>query len=156
MLGWLMSGTAVGAITGAVFLASRREVFGIDRMIPVAVSVFALGIFVFSRSTNTILSMCIVTVIGVGQQIVMSGCNTIVQTIVDEDKRGRVMSLFVFSVLGMVPFGSLMTGFMAQFLGARLTLSINAVVVLIGALTFWTKIPALRSTIKESNFGDIG
>jgi MFS family permease len=147
MLGWLMSSAAIGAITGAIYLASRREAFGIGSMIPVAVIVFACGIFAFSLSTIPVLSMGIVAVIGLGQQIILSGCNTIVQTVVDDDKRGRVMSLFVFSVLGMAPFGSLLAGAMAQVLGTRLTLCVDAVIVFIGAVVFWSKVPMLRKSI---------
>ncbi len=113
-LGFLMGAMGVGALASALSLAARRNVRGLIRMIPVAAAVFGLGLIGFGLSSTFWLSMAMVLVAGAGMMQGMAASNTIIQTLVDEDKRGRVMSYYTMAFMGMAPFGSLLAGTMAH------------------------------------------
>src|ERR1019366_4094174 len=104
-LGFLMGAMGVGALISALSLAARRNVRGLIRMIPVAAAVFGLGLIGFGLSSTLWASMVLVA--GAGMMQGMAASNTIIQTLVDEDKRGRVMSYYTMAFMGMAPFGSL-------------------------------------------------
>src|SRR5262249_30629949 len=112
-LGFLMGATGVGALTGAFILASRNKVVGLGRWIPIACSVFGAGLAGFSLSTSLWLSEILLFLVGLGMMVQPASSNTILQTIADDDKRGRVMSFYTVSFMGMVPFGSLLAGSVA-------------------------------------------
>ena len=143
-LGFLMGGCGVGALTGALYLASRRGVLGLGKMIPIGASIFGFGLIAFSLSRNLFLSLPLMTVIGFGQIIELAASNTLLQTIVDDEQRGRVMGFFTVAFLGMAPIGSLIAGAMASVIGAPWTLFIGGVTCLIGAAAFARKLPRLR------------
>ena len=143
-LGFLMGGCGVGALTGALYLASRRGVLGLGKMIPIGASIFGFGLIAFSLSSNLFLSLPLMTVIGFGQIIELAASNTLLQTIVDDEQRGRVMGFFTVAFLGMAPIGSLIAGAMASVIGAPWTLFIGGVTCLIGAAAFARKLPRLR------------
>jgi len=117
-MGFLVSAAGVGAIGGAAFLASRRSLLGIPRLIAAASVFFGAGLVAFSLSTNLLLSIGLLAVAGFGMMVQMASSNTLLQTIVDEDKRGRVMSFHTMAFMGMAPFGSLIAGGLASALGA--------------------------------------
>ena len=143
-LGFLMGGCGVGALTGALYLASRRGVLGLGKMIPIGASIFGFGLIAFSLSRNLFLSLALMTVIGFGQIIELAASNTLLQTIVDNEQRGRVMGFFTVAFLGVAPIGSLIAGAMASVIGAPWTLFIGGVTCLIGAAAFARKLPRLR------------
>ena len=161
-LGFLMGAMGVGALASALSLAARRNVRGLIRMIPVAAGVFGLGLIGFGLSSTFWLSMAMVLVAGAGMMQGMAASNTIIQTLVDEDKRGRVMSYYTMAFMGMAPFGSLLAGTMAHAIpstplwifsktmlaGAQWTVIINGLVVLLGAAWFATRLPALRVVVR--------
>ena len=161
-LGFLMGAMGVGALASALSLAARRNVRGLIRMIPVAAAVFGLGLIGFGLSSTFWLSMAMVLVAGAGMMQGMAASNTIIQTLVDEDKRGRVMSYYTMAFMGMAPFGSLLAGTMAHAIpstplwifsktmlaGAQWTVIINGVVVVLGAAWFATRLPALRVVVR--------
>ena len=161
-LGFLMGAMGVGALASALSLAVRRNVRGLIRMIPVAAAVFGLGLIGFGLSSTFWLSMAMVLVAGAGMMQGMAASNTIIQTLVDEDKRGRVMSYYTMAFMGMAPFGSLLAGTMAHAIpstplwifsktmlaGAQWTVIINGVVVVLGAAWFATRLPALRVVVR--------
>jgi len=147
-LGFLMGAMGVGALLSALSLAARRSVLGLVRMIPIAAAVFGLGLIGFGLSRSFWLSMLMVFVAGMGMMQGMAGSNTIIQTIVSEDKRGRVMSYYTIAFVGMAPFGSLLAGTMAHAVGAPLTVIANGTAVLLGAAWFATQLPAVRRTIR--------
>jgi MFS family permease len=162
-LGFLMGSMGVGALVSALSLAARKSVRGLFRMIPVAAAVFGFGLVGFGLSHVFWLSMLMVFIAGMGMMQGMAASNTIIQTLVTEDIRGRVMSYYTMAFVGMAPFGSLLAGTMAHVLpatatlmgkvslpldGSQWTVIINGAVVVLGALWFFLQLPALRVVIR--------
>jgi MFS family permease len=147
-LGFLMGATGVGALFGAVYLASRKSVLGLERTIAVAAGVFGVGLVAFSMSRVLSLSLFLVLLVGLGMMVQMASSNTVLQTIVDDDKRGRVMSLFAMSFMGMAPLGSLLAGSLASKIGAPYTLLIGGSFCVLGSLLFARKLPVLRKAVR--------
>jgi MFS family permease len=115
--GLLMTASGVGALAGAIYMASRQTVLGLGRKIVLACTLFSAGIMVFSASSLLWLSLLTLMVSGFGMMVMMASCNTILQTIVEDDKRGRVMSLYTMAFMGLAPLGSLIGGKVASLLG---------------------------------------
>jgi MFS family permease len=117
-LGFLMGSTGLGALMGAFFLASRKNTKGLNAVVFFTTNIFGMGLIAFSLSRVLWLSMSVLLFIGFGMMVQMSANNTIIQAVVDDDKRGRVMSLFMVAFMGMVPFGCLIAGGLANRFGA--------------------------------------
>lgn len=147
-LGFLMGAMGVGALSSALSLAARKSVRGLIRMIPIAAVVFGLGLIGFGLSRVFWISMVMVLVAGMGMMQGMASSNTIIQTLVSEDKRGRVMSYYTMAFMGMAPFGSLLAGSMASAFGAPITVIVSGSAVLLGAAWFFTRLPAIRRVIR--------
>ncbi len=147
-LGFLMGAVGVGALISALSLAARKTVRGLTRIIPLAAMVFGAGLIGFGLSRWFWLSMLMAFVAGMGMMQGMAASNTIIQTVVTEDKRGRVMSYYTMAFVGMAPFGSLIAGAMASAIGAPITVIVNGSVVILGAAWFFTQLPAVRRTIR--------
>jgi len=147
-LGFLMAASGVGALSGAVFLASRKSVLGLGKMIPLMAGVFGAGLIAFSFSRVIWLSMILMVATGLGFMIQMATSNTLIQTIVDEDKRGRVMSFYTMAFMGTAPFGSLLAGTLADRIGAPYTLLIGGAGCIVGALWFARALPRLRVFVR--------
>jgi MFS family permease len=147
-LGWLMSASGVGALTGALYLAARKTVLGLGKLIPIMAGAFGAGLVAFSFSHTLWLSLLLLFVTGLGFMVQMAVCNTLLQTITEEDKRGRVMSFYTAAVMGTTPFGSLLAGLVAARIGAPHTLLIGGLCCIIGALWFAKTLPALRRDIR--------
>jgi MFS family permease len=147
-LGLLMAAVGVGALTGAVVLAARKSVLGLGRVIPLAAGVFGVGLIAFSFSHLLWLSMACLVVTGLGFMVQMASSNTLLQTIVDEDKRGRVMSFYTMAVMGITPFGSLLAGSVAHAIGSAATLRLGGIGCVVGALWFAQSLPALRHELR--------
>ena len=142
--GFLMAAIGVGAIIGAIFLASRRSVLGLGRIIAIASTIFGVGLISFSLSHVIWLSFLLLLLTGFGMMVHMASSNTILQTMVDDDKRGRVMSLYTMAFMGMAPFGSLAGGSLAGSIGAPATLIIGGVSSMLGSFLFIRILPSLR------------
>ncbi len=147
-LGLLMTAIGAGALAGAVWLASRRSVLGLGAVIPWAAAVFGAGLVAFAFSKTLWLSLPLLMITGAGFMVQMASSNTIIQTIVDDDKRGRVMSFFMMAFLGTAPFGSLLAGSMADRYGAPETLVFGGVCCLLGAAWFATGLEDLRAAVR--------
>ena len=147
-LGFLMGAMGVGALISALSLAARKSVRGLIRIIPVSAIVFGLGLIGFGLSRLVWLSLAAVLVAGMGMMQGMAASNTVIQTIVSEDKRGRVMSYYTMAFMGMAPFGSLLAGCMASRIGAPMTVILNGAAVVLGAAWFVTQFPALRRAVR--------
>ena len=147
-LGFLMAGMGSGALVSALRLAARRSVVGLVRQIPLAGMAFGAGLILFGLSRNFWASLLLVTLAGMGMMQGMAGSNTVIQTIVPEDKRGRVMSYYTMAFVGMAPFGSLLAGSMAHLIGAPWTVKLNGVVVVAASLWFMTRLRAVRRGIR--------
>ncbi|OPZ09695.1 MAG: enterobactin exporter EntS [candidate division BRC1 bacterium ADurb.BinA292] len=146
--GFLISGAAVGALIGALHLASRPSVRGLGRVIAWSPAVMGGGLIVLGLSSWFWLTLAAMPVIGLGMMLQMASTNTVLQTIVDDDKRGRVMSFYSMSFMGMVPLGSLLAGAVAQLVGARAMVICGGACCILGALGFATRLPDLRRLIR--------
>lgn len=147
-LGFLMGASGAGALAGAIFLASRRTIFGLESILPVMIGLLGLGLIGFALSTREWLSLALLVVTGFGMMVGLASSNTIVQTLVDEDKRGRVMGLYATCFLGVMPFGSLAAGTLAAAWGAPLTILLSGCCCLSGALLFAGRLRTLRPLIQ--------
>lgn len=147
-LGWLMAASGVGALMGALFLAARKTVLGLGKFIPMMAAAFGAGLIAFSFSRALWLSLALMVVTGLGFMVQMAASNTLLQTIVEENKRGRVMSFYTAAVMGTTPFGSLLAGAVAARIGAPPTLLISGVCCIAGALWFARTLPSLRREIR--------
>jgi MFS family permease len=147
-LGLLMAASGVGALAGAMFLAARKSVLGLGTLIPVTAAAFGAGLMAFSFSRVLWLSLALMVVTGCGFMVQMASSNTVLQTIVDEDKRGRVMSFYTMAFMGTAPFGSLLAGSVAERIGAPHTLLFGGAGCILGALWFALSLPALRRDVR--------
>ncbi len=143
-LGFLMAASGLGALAGALYLAARRSVLGLGRVIGLSAGFFGIGLVAFSRSHVFWLSMLLMVPTGMSMMVQMAASNTVLQTIVDEDKRGRVMSFYAMAFFGTTPFGSLLAGAVADRFGAPAAILIGGVACVLGALAFFRTLPALR------------
>lgn len=146
--GFLMGASGAGALVGTLFLAHRASVVGLGRVIARGPLLLGCGLTVFAFSTSFPLALAALAVTGFGAMTVMSSSNTILQTIVEEDKRGRVMSFFTMSFMGMTPFGSLLAGSLANSIGVRNTVLIGALACFTGSVLFIRQLPTLRERVR--------
>lgn len=147
-LGFLFGAVGSGALIGAIYLASRKSVLGLGRWIAIATSIFSLGLLFFSFSREIYLSIGLMLFTGFGMMMQMASTNTLLQTLVDDDKRGRVMSLYVMAFMGTAPFGSFMAGTLASTISAPLTVMSSGIICLTGAIIFYKNLPSLRKHIR--------
>ena len=147
-LGFLMAASGVGALAGAVALATRRSVRGLGRMISISAAIFGIGLMSFSQSRVLWFSLILLFIAGFGMMTQMASSNTILQTIVPDEKRGRVMSYYTMAFVGMAPFGSLLAGSLADRIGAPMTVLISGALCMIGAAWFATRLKGLRQLIR--------
>lgn len=147
-LGILMACTGVGALAGVIALAGRRSVLGLGRVIYISAALFGGALIAFGLSRNVWLSAALLLIIGFGLMRHMAASNTILQTIVAEEKRGRVMSFYAMALAGMSPFGSLLAGIVAARFGAPITVAVSGALCLIGAGLFARELPRLRRFIR--------
>lgn len=143
-LGWLMSSSAAGSMLAALYLAGRSSIRGLGRAITIGAAIASAALFVFAFSRMQWLSMICLVFAGFGGILVMISNNTLVQNLVDEDKRGRVMSIYTIAFLGGMPLGALLTGSIADWLGPSAATCLNAVSCLIMAGLFFRALPRLR------------
>ena len=145
--GFLMGASGIGALSGALYLASSKNIYGLSRIIPWAAGTFGIGLVAFSFSGIYLISLFLMVVIGLGMMLQMASTNTIIQTIVDEDKRGRVMSFYTMAFMGTAPFGSFLAGTLAKMIGVQHTILMGGLTCILGALVFARKLPEIRKAI---------
>lgn len=158
LYGLLGGASGLGAVIGSVYLASRKSVVGLGRLIPIAAIAFATAMAAFAISRVLWISFLIVPLAGWGMITLFASCNTILQTVADDDKRGRVMSFFSMAFVGMTPFGNLLAGELAARLtpmgqeavvGATWTLIVEAFICLLAAGAFIALMPTLRKMVRK-------
>ncbi len=147
-MGFLVGASGVGALIGAVYLASRRSVRGLGKVIPWSAGIFGVGLVAFSFSRLVPLSLLLMVITGFGMITQFAASNTVLQTIVKEDMRGRVMAFYTMSLRGMAPFGNLMAGGLAASVGAPNTLLIGGLCCILGALLFAKDLPNWRNLLR--------
>jgi MFS family permease len=146
--GFLMGAVGIGALISAYSLAVRSSVRGLTKMIPISAAMLGAGLIVFGLSKNFWLSLLMLSFCGFGMMQQMSASMTIVQTIVEESKRGRVMSYSTVALVGMAPFGALLAGTLADAIGAPKTVMASGACCLLGALWFLTQIKDVRKIMR--------
>lgn len=146
-LGFLMAASGLGALCSALYLGSRRTIVGLGKFIAIAPTGFGIALIVFSQSRLLWLSLLAMFIAGASLILQSTSGNTILQTIVDEDKRGRVMSLYALAFTSMVTFGNLLAGSLASRIGAPNTLVIGGMICIAGSLFFGRQLPALRQLV---------
>lgn len=148
MLGLLTGSIGAGALTGAFYLASRSGVAGLPKLILFTAMVFGVGLMGFSLSTSSLLSLALLYVTGFGMIVQFASTNTLLQTIVDDSKRGRVMAFYGMSFLGITPLGSLLLGSVADYLGVPYTLLISGSICLLAGVVYIKGVSAVQQAIK--------
>jgi MFS family permease len=147
-LGFLMGASGVGAMISAVSLALRRTVLGLGKRIVYAAGLFGAGLIVLGLSRHVGLSVVAMVLAGFGMMQQTAASNTILQTIVPDEMRGRVMSFYTLAIFGVTPIGSLLAGFSANRIGAPATLASGGALCVIGAALFAWQLPAVRRDIR--------
>jgi len=145
--GFLMGAMGLGALGAAVYMASRTSALGLVRVISIASFVFGAGQVAFSFSQSLPLSLAILTTTGCCLMLMMAASNTLIQTIVDDDKRGRVMSFYTTALMGFGPLGSLTAGLVAARIGAVNSVRLSGTVCLAAAIVFTSQLPTLRRMV---------
>ncbi len=146
--GFLMGAAGFGALLGALFLASRNTVLQLGRLIPASAFLFGSGLIILSFSRIFSLSFILMIFIGLGVMLQTAASNTVLQTITDDDKRGRVMSFYTMAIMGTAPFGSLISGWMAKAIGTPATILTGGIATVLGALIFLRKLPELKALVR--------
>jgi len=147
--GFLMGAAGFGALLGAVYLASRETVLKMGRLIPAAAILFGTALIILSFTRIFSLSVILMVFVGMGMMLQTAASNTILQTITDDDKRGRVMSFYTMAIIGTAPFGSLMAGGLAKIIGTPMTIFAGGVATIAGALYFLRRLPQLKTLVRS-------
>jgi len=147
-LGLLTSATGLGALSAALFLASRRSVRGLGRLIVASATLFGGAIVGLALSRTLLLSLIVLALAGFGMMLQMASSNTFLQTVVDDDKRGRVLSLYTMAYIGVSPIGSLLAGWVAQRIGVPWTLALGGSVCVLAASWFAMQMPRFRAEVR--------
>lgn len=147
-LGWLTGASGVGALVSAVSLAARKSVVGLPRMIQISAALFGVGLILFGLSHTLWLSLLLMGVVGFGMIQCASASNTVIQSLVPEDKRGRVMGYYVMAFVGAAPFGSLLAGGLAHWMGAPAAVITTGAFCVAGSLWFLLDLPKIYAIIR--------
>jgi MFS family permease len=150
-LGLLMAASGVGSLIAAVQLSLRREIRGLGRLVAIAPIIYGLGMIAFAVSRSTWLSALLLAVIGFGSLLQSASSNTIIQTLVPDEMRGRVMSIYIMSFLGMISFGNLFQGALVSFIGAPTTVVVNGIICVVVSVFFARQLPKLRRMVWASH-----
>jgi MFS family permease len=147
-LGFLMATAGLGALGGTLYLANRKNAMGLGKSMIWATSLFSVSLIIIACSSGLWLSSLFVFLAGFGMMIQMGSSNIILQTVVDEDKRGRVMSFYTMAFMGMAPFGSLFAGYLASKIGAQATLLIGGLICLAATFLYARALPEIREKVR--------
>ena len=148
LVGLLIGAVGLGAFASAVTLARRPSVRGLARWLPAAAIIAGLGSFGFGLSTNVYVSMALMAMVGFGMFMTGAACNTIIQTVVDEEKRSRVMSYYTMFFIGIAPFGHYLAGWLAEHVGVRVTFLLGGGLALVTGVVFALQMPTFRTHLR--------
>jgi MFS family permease len=147
-LGFLTGASGIGALISAFSLAARKNVKGLTTMIQIASAIFGVGLILFGLSHVLWLSMAMLLLVGFGMMQAASSVNTVIQTLVPEDKRSRVMSYYTMAFVGMAPFGSLLAGALAHYFGAPHTVIFTGSVCIAASFWYTLELPKIRPIMR--------
>ena len=153
-LGFLMGSAGVGALAAAVFMAARKGIHGLGRNISIATFMFGAGLVILSFVSSVWMSLVLMAFIGFGMMVQMVASNTVLQHIVEDDKRGRVMGFYVMAFIGLSPFGSLLAGSLANHIGTPRTFLVAGISSLAGAFVFLNKMKSFNTIIDQAEFNN--
>ncbi len=148
-LGLLMGASGIGALVGALTLATRQGVHGLGRWVAFSAAGFGASLILFSLSRWFWISALLLLPVGFSMIVQMASSNTLIQVMVPDNLRGRVMAVYSMMFMGMAPFGALLAGTIAQRLGAPTTVVIGGTVCIVAAIAFWLRLPALRYEARQ-------
>jgi MFS family permease len=148
-LGMLMGASGLGALMGAVALATRKGIQGLGRWVAFASAGFGAGLILFSTSRSFRLSALLLVPTGFSMMVQMASSNTLIQSMVPDELRGRVMAVYSMMFMGMAPVGALLAGTLADRLGAPLTVAVGGAACVVGAAFFWVRLPTLRGEARQ-------
>jgi len=146
-LGLLMTATGIGALGGALYLATRPSVVGLGRVMMYATVTFGSALIAFSLTRTLWLALLVLPIVGAGFMVQLAATNTVLQTLVDDKLRGRVMAFYTMAFFGTAPIGSLLAGVAADRIGSQWTIGIGGVVSLAAGLWLASRLPALRAIV---------
>ncbi len=146
--GILMAATGVGALIAAIYLASRKNALGLAKLIYTTVTIFGIGLILFALSHNFIISIALMVLTGMSLMLTTASGNTVIQTLVDDDKRGRVMSYYSLAFLGTAPIGSLLSGWLADMFGVTPTIIFSGIICIIAGIVYFKDYPNIKDIIK--------
>lgn len=147
-LGLMFGAVGLGALVGALFLAQRKNIVGLGRVIVIATLGFGAGLILFTVARLFWLSLVILVGVGCGWMVLIAASNTVLQTLADNNMRGRVMSLFSMMLVGMAPFGSLLAGWSADQVGAPLVVALGGGFCAFAGIVFSRQLPRLREAAR--------
>jgi MFS family permease len=147
-LGWLSGASGIGALVSAISLALRKSIVGLTHMLQIAAATLGAALLIFGLSRTLWVSLVLMAFVGFGLMQSAAVSNTIVQSLVPEDKRARVMSYYTMAFFGAAPFGSLLAGALAHRLGAPNTLIFTGAFCLLGSLWFTLELPKIRAVMR--------
>jgi len=148
-LGLLMGASGLGALSAAITLANRKSVSGLGQWVAVAASCFGIALILFSVSRHFWLSVALLVPVGFFIMLQMASSNTLIQSMVPDHLRGRVMSVYSMMFMGMAPLGALLAGSLAHGIGAPMTVALGGVIALISGAVFGLHLPKLRPMARE-------
>ena len=148
-LGYLIGAIGAGALFGALFLATRKSLNGIPLIILVSALMFSIGLMAFSASPTLMLSIVLLVITGFGMVVEFASSNTLLQTLVDDRMRGRVVALYSMSFMGFTPLGSLLNGWLAEIAGVQFTVLVSGLCCLIAALIFYRKLNVVKKAVSS-------
>jgi MFS family permease len=146
-LGYLMSAMGAGALTGAIYMAARKTVFGLCKIISGSAMVLGMAIVLASISDKLHFSLFVFFFGGLSMILLLASINTMLQTIADEDKRGRVMSFYAMALMGTAPIGNLLAGTIASSISIPYTLSISGIITVCSGIWFWLNLKSFRKYV---------
>jgi MFS family permease len=147
-LGLLMAASGVGALGGALYLASRQTVVGLGRAIAYSTMAYGVTLVGFAASRHIALSMLLLIASGAGYMTAIAAANTLIQTLVDENLRGRVMAFYTMAFLGTMPLGSLAAGLVADWIDAPTTIALGGIACALIGVWFMSRLPALGAVVR--------
>ena len=147
-LGYLMAASGIGALFGAVYLSTRKSIVGIGKIIAYSPALMGMAIVGFAVSRVMWFSLLMMLLSGLGFILQFASSNTFIQTIVEDDKRARVLSIYTMAFFGVIPFGNLFAGGLANYIGAPNTLILSGVICVLGSIYFARQLPSLKPLVQ--------
>ena len=148
LVGIFIGAVGLGAFASAITLATRKSIRGLGRWIPLSAAAAGLGTIGFGISDSIAVSTVLMVVTGCGFFMTSAACNTILQTIVDDDKRSRVMAYYAMFFIGAAPFGHIAAGWLADHAGVQVTLIAGGAIALFAGLAFWAQMKAFGAALR--------